>query len=137
MRHAVLPTVTLASIVAVRVVRLTRAGMLETQQQDYIRTARAKGVPERRVVFVHGLRNAIIPVITVAGLEFSALIGGAVVTESVFGWPGMGLQLLQAVLIRDYTVVQATAIIIAEIVVITNLVVDLLHIWADPRVKAA
>jgi peptide/nickel transport system permease protein len=108
--------------------------MLEVLGQDYIRTAQAKGLPLKKVVLKHALRNMLIPVITILGMEISYLLGGAIIVETVFAWPGLGRQMVGAVLARDYAVVQATVFVVAVATVLINLAVDLLYHWLDPRV---
>lgn len=115
--------------------RMVRTSMLEVLRQDYIRTARAKGLAERVVVYGHALRNAFIPVVTVIGLQLGALMGGSVIIEQIFGLPGLGWFLLQAIYNRDYPVIQVTALFLATVFVLINLVVDLLYAWLDPRIK--
>jgi peptide/nickel transport system permease protein len=115
--------------------RMVRTSMLEVLRQDYIRTARAKGLAERVVVYGHALRNAFIPVVTVIGLQLGALMGGSVIIEQIFGLPGLGWFLLQAIYNRDYPVIQVTALFLASVFVLINLVVDLLYAWLDPRIK--
>jgi peptide/nickel transport system permease protein len=115
--------------------RLTRAQMLEVLRQDFVRTAAAKGLTERAVLFRHALKNAFIPVLTLLGLQVSILISGTVVLESVFVLPGMGRYLLEAVQYRDYPVIQALNLIYATVIVLANLVVDMLYGWLDPRVR--
>jgi peptide/nickel transport system permease protein len=117
------------------VMRLTRAQMLEVLRQDYIRTAWSKGLPERSVIRRHALRNAAIPVITLIGLQVPILFGGTVVLEQIFSIPGMGRYLITAVNVRDYTVIQAVVLLIATVVVLSNLVVDLLYSLLDPRIR--
>jgi peptide/nickel transport system permease protein len=117
------------------IMRLTRSSMLEVLRQDFIRTARAKGQNERVINFHHALKNAILPVVTVIGIEFAFLIGGLVVTETVFNIPGVARFLVQAILWRDYPIVQNLVMLIAVIVVTVNLVVDLLYVWLDPRIQ--
>ncbi|HEX7128053.1 MAG TPA: ABC transporter permease [Thermodesulfobacteriota bacterium] len=131
----VLPALTLAAFSVALVTRMTRASMLEVLGQDYVRTARAKGVPEGVVIFRHALRNATIPILTTIGLQFGALLGGAVLTESVFGWPGIGLLLVDSIFARDYPVVQGIVLVFAALFILTNLVVDLLYAWVDPRIR--
>jgi peptide/nickel transport system permease protein len=131
----ILPAVTLGLTLAGRNARLVRSSMLEVLNEDYIRTARAKGLPEWRVVTTHGLRNALLPVVTIVGLEFGHLLGGAVVVETVFAWPGIGLLAVQGVLGRDYPIVQAVIIISALIFVVINLLIDLLYTCLDPRIS--
>jgi ABC-type dipeptide/oligopeptide/nickel transport system permease component len=115
--------------------RMTRASLLEVAGEDYLRTARAKGLRPRAVVVRHALRNALVPVITVAGMQFGSLLAGAVVTEKVFARPGLGTLLLDGIAVRDYRVVQGTALVIAVSYVLVNLLVDLAYAVADPRVR--
>jgi peptide/nickel transport system permease protein len=131
----VLPAVTLAAYYVAVTTRLTRSGMLEILGQDFIRTARAKGLAERVTVLRHGLRNALIPITTVLGLQIGELLAGAVVTETVFAWPGVGTLVLDAITRRDYPVVQATIVLIALVYAVVNLGVDLLYGVLDPRVR--
>jgi peptide/nickel transport system permease protein/oligopeptide transport system permease protein len=133
-RHLVLPSLTLAIFFLGLVVRLTRSGMLEVLSQDYVRTARAKGLAERLVVFRHALKNAMIPIVTVLGLQVGTLLGGAVVTETVFAWPGMGQLAVQAIYQRDYPVVQAIVLLLGAAFVLINWVVDLTYTFLDPRI---
>jgi peptide/nickel transport system permease protein len=114
---------------------MTRAAMIETMDQEYIRTARAKGLQESLVVKRHALRNAFIPVVTVVGLELGGLLGGAVVTETVFSWPGVGKLASDAILARDYQVVQGVVLLLAAIFIVLNLLVDLIYSWLDPRIR--
>lgn len=136
-RHIILPAVTLAAAPAAVLARLTRSSMLEVLTQDFIRTARAKGLPERRVVLRHALKNGLIPVVTVLGLQFGHLLGGAVITESIFAWPGVGRLVVDAILARDFPVVQGTVLVIALGFVVVNLLVDLLYAYLDPRIRLA
>ena len=131
----VLPAVTLAAFPTALVARLTRSSMLEILNRDYIRTGRAKGLAERRVVLRHALRNAAIPVLTVIGLQIGALLGGAVITESIFAWPGMGKLIVDAIFFRDFPVVQTVLILSATVFVVINLAVDLLYTVIDPRIR--
>jgi peptide/nickel transport system permease protein len=133
--HLVLPAVTLASFPTALVARLTRSSLLEILGREYIRTGRAKGLAERVVVLRHALKNATIPVITVLGLQIGTLLGGAVITESVFAWPGMGKLVVDAIFFRDFPVVQTILILSATIFVLINLVVDLLYTVLDPRIR--
>lgn len=133
----ILPTIVLALPFIAILTRLTRSGLLEVIGEGYIQTARAKGLPERTVIFPHAIRNAIIPIITVVGLEFGTLLGGAVITETVFSFPGIGRLLVSSIQVRDYNVVQACVVIIAAAFVIINLVVDLLYAYLDPRMRLA
>lgn len=133
--HLVLPTLTLAFWSAARTARLIRSGMIEALSQDYVRTARAKGVPEAVVVLRHGMRNVMLPVITVVGLDLAVLLGGAVVTETVFSWPGVGRLVIDSIRLRDFPVVQAAVLVIAVIYVVVNLIVDVLYTVVDPRMR--
>jgi ABC-type dipeptide/oligopeptide/nickel transport system permease component len=134
-KNIVLPTVTLAFFQMAVLLRLVRSELLEVMGQDYVRTARAKGVPERWVTVRHGLKNAAIPVITVMGLQFGALVQGAIVVEPIFAWPGLGWLLVESIAARDFPVVVAGAIIAAVFVTLVNLAVDLLYGWLDPRIR--
>ncbi len=134
LRHLVLPAVTLGAFSMARIARLTRSGMLEVLGQEYVRTARAKGLSEIRVILKHGLKNAAIPVITIIGLDLGTLLGGAVITETIFAWPGVGRLAVQAIANRDYPVVQAAVFTLASIFVIINFLVDVLYTYVDPRV---
>lgn len=134
-QHYILPAVTLGVGAAASIARFTRASMLEVLGQDYIRTARAKGLAEAKVNLMHALKNAMIPVITVTGLQFGFLLGGTVVIESVFAWPGIGRLLVQAVEGRDYPVIQTLMLLFALQFVLINLVVDLLYAAVDPRIS--
>ncbi len=133
-QHLVLPAVTLGAFSMARIARLTRSGMLEVLGQEYIRTARAKGLHDLRVVLKHALKNAAIPVITVIGLDLGTLLGGAVITETIFAWPGVGRLAIQAIANRDYPVVQAAVFVLATIFVLINFLVDVLYSCVDPRV---
>jgi peptide/nickel transport system permease protein len=133
--HLVLPSVTLAIFFLGLVVRLTRSGMLEVLAQDYVRTAGAKGLPERLVVFRHALKNAMIPIVTVLGLQVGTLLGGAVVTETVFAWPGMGQLAVQAIYQRDYPVVQCIVLLLGGVFVVVNWLVDMSYSLLDPRIQ--
>ncbi len=133
----ILPSLTLAAFSVALIARMTRSSMLEVLGHDYVRTARAKGMSERRVVFHHALKNAFIPVLTVIGLQFGALLGGAVLTESVFGWPGLGLLLLDSISARDYPTVQGVALVFATIFILLNVLVDILYAYLDPRIHYA
>lgn len=134
-KHLVLPAIALGSYSTAIIARMTRSTMLEVLKQDYIRTARAKGLFENIVILQHGLRNAMIPVITVIGLQLGALLGGAVLTETVFSWPGVGSYTIEAILKSDYPVVQGAVMLMAVVFVVVNLVVDLLYAYLDPRIK--
>jgi len=134
-RYILLPMLTLAAPGLARLTRLVRSGMLDVMSQDYVRTARAKGLQERRVVFGHALKNAAIPLVTIIGLDLGVLLGGAVVTEQIFEWPGVGKEIITAINRRDFPVVQAAVFVIAASFVLINLVVDLIYTWLDPRVR--
>lgn len=133
--HIVLPAITLALPFIAILTRMTRSGLLEVINENYIQTARSKGLPERTVIFPHAIRNALIPIVTVVGLQFGQLLGGAVIIETVFAWPGIGRLLIDAIGQRDYNVVQAAVVLIAAGFVTINLVVDLLYGYLDPRVR--
>jgi dipeptide transport system permease protein len=133
--HLLLPATVLGTIPMAVVARMTRSAMLEVLREDYMRTARAKGLSPARVVFHHGLRNALIPVVTVLGLQVGSLLGGAVLTETIFSWPGIGKWLIDAIARRDYPVVQAGILISALIFIAVNLVVDLLYGVVNPRLR--
>ena len=133
--NLVMPAVTLGFNLVALIARVTRSSMLDVLRQDYIRTARAKGLSERLVVWVHALRNAFIPVLTVIGLQVGLVMGGVVVIETVFSWPGVGRLAIQAIYARDYPVVQAVVFLFATIFVLVNLVVDLLYAALDPRIS--
>ena len=135
MWHLVLPALTLGIVLSGIFVRLTRANMLDVLKTDYILAARARGIPERRVVFNHGLRNALIPIVTMLGLQFSLLLAGAILTESTFSWPGMGRLLLERIYLRDYPTIQGVIVVYTLLVSVMSLVVDLLYAAIDPRVK--
>jgi len=131
----VLPVATLGTYALASIARLTRSTMLDVMGQDYIRTARAKGLAGWTVVFWHGFRNALIPVVTIMGLQFGTLLGGAVVTETIFSWPGLGLLAINSIRSRDYPVVQASVFLAAVAFVLINLLVDLLYGQLDPRIR--
>jgi peptide/nickel transport system permease protein len=133
--HLILPAVTLAAASLTIIARLTRSTMLDILSQDYIRTARAKGLVEGRVIFRHGLKNALIPIVTVVGVQAGYLLGGAVLTETVFAWPGVGLLMVQGILARDFPLVQGCVLVIALTFVLINLAVDLLYAYLDPRIQ--
>ena len=135
--HLVLPSVVLGTIPLAVIARMTRSSMLEVLREDYVRTARAKGLSPARVVFVHALRNALVPVITVIGLLTGTLLGGAVLTETIFSWPGIGKWLIDAIGRRDYPVVQGGILIVATLVIAVNLAVDLLYGLVNPRIRHA
>ena len=133
----ILPAIAVGTHLMAMMSRMTRSAMVEVLGEDYVRTARAKGLPERRVVFVHALRNALLPVITIAGLQFGSLLSGAIIVEKVFARPGLGLTLLDAISERNYPVVQGTVLVIAVIYVVVNMLVDVAYGLADPRIRRA
>jgi peptide/nickel transport system permease protein len=133
--HLMLPALVLGTLNSALIIRFTRASMLDILSEDYIRTARSKGLPETVVVFKHALRNALVPILTVLGLTLALMIGGAVVTETVFNLPGLGNLVVRAVLRRDYPVIQGALLAIAAVYVIINFVIDVLYVWVDPRVR--
>ena len=135
LEHLILPAVTLGLFTTARITRLTRSGMLEVLNQDYIRTARAKGVSDPPVVWKHALKNAAIPIVTIVGIELGTLLGGSVITETIFAWPGVGRLSVQAIANRDYPVVQAAVFLLATTFVLVNLVVDVVYTYLDPRIR--
>ena len=135
LEHLILPAITLGLFTTARITRLTRSGMLEVLGQDYIRTARAKGVSESPVVWKHALKNASIPIVTIVGIELGTLLGGSVITETIFAWPGVGRLSVQAIFNRDYPVVQAAVFILASTFVVVNFLVDIVYTYLDPRIR--
>ena len=133
--HLILPAITLGLFTTARITRLTRSGMLEVLSQDYIRTARAKGVSGPPVVWKHALKNAAIPIVTIVGIELGTLLGGSVITETIFAWPGVGRLSVQAIYNRDYPVVQAAVFLLSSTFVLVNLAVDVLYTYLDPRIR--
>ncbi len=133
--HLILPACVLSTVIMPPLVRITRACMLDVLNQDYVRTARSKGLKEQVVIVKHALRNALLPVVTVIGGQLGGLLGGAILTETIFSWPGMGTWTYQAILARDYPIVQASVLVSATIYVFVNLAVDLLYTVLDPRVR--
>jgi len=131
----VLPALTLSTGLVAVLSRMVRSSMLEVLGEDYMRTARAKGMPPQRVILHHGLRNALLPVITLLGLQLGALLAGAVITETVFSWPGVGLLTIESIQSRDYPVVQACVLLISVTYVLVNLLTDLAYAWIDPRIR--
>lgn len=134
-QHLILPAITLGTFLIGLIIRLTRSSMLDVLSQDYIRTARAKGLSEGTVLMRHALKNAFIPVVTVLGLQMGTLLGGAVITETVFAWPGMGMVTVTAIHQRDYPVVQSAVLVSAVLVVLINWFVDVLYHYLDPRIR--
>jgi ABC-type dipeptide/oligopeptide/nickel transport system permease component len=133
----VLPAVTLAVPSLAFIARITRTSTVEALAQDYVRTAFAKGLPNRRVMLKHALNNGLIPIITVVGLQVGQLLGGAVLTETVFAWPGLGTLLVRGILARDFPLVQGAVLVVATLFVLVNLLVDLAYAYIDPRVHHA
>ncbi|MEQ8468397.1 ABC transporter permease [Coleofasciculus sp. E1-EBD-02] len=133
--HLILPALTLGTIPLAILARITRSSLLEVLSQDYIRTARAKGIPEHWVILRHGLKNALLPVVTIIGLQFGTLLGGAILTETIFSWPGIGSWIYEGILARDYPVVQGGVVVVSIIFVLVNLVVDISYALVDPRIK--
>src|SRR5439155_15991403 len=133
--HVVMPSIVMAAFYSARVARLTRSAVLDVLGEEYILTARAKGLGEGRVIGKHTLRNSAIPIVTLAGLEIGQLLGGAVITETIFAWPGLGRLTVQALLNRDFPVVLAAVFVISATYTVINLLVDILYGWLDPRVR--
>ena len=135
LQHLILPSVTLGAISAALIARMTRASLLEVLTQEYVLVARAKGLRESLLVRRHALKNALLPVVTVIGLQMGSLLGGAVITETIFSWPGIGFQLYRGIALRDVALVQGAALVVATSFVAINLVVDLLYSYLDPRIR--
>jgi len=135
LRHLILPSIVLGTIPLAVIARMTRSAMLEVLQEDYVRTARAKGLAPNRVILVHALRNAMIPVITVIGLQTGVLLAGAILTETIFAWPGVGKWILESIHRRDYPVVQGGILLIASLIIMVNLIVDVLYGVVNPRIR--
>src|SRR5918992_183331 len=135
LQQLVLPALALAAGSSAQLMRLTRASMLEVVQQDYVRTARAKGLKERRVIGVHALKNALLPVVTVLGMNLGHLLGGTVIVETIFSWPGVGKYAIDAIFLRDYPVIQGFVLYMAVIFLLVNLLVDLTYRWLNPRLN--
>ena len=135
LRLLVLPAVTLGLFMAATVTRMTRSTMLEVKRSDFVRTARSKGLPERLVLYRHMLKNALIPVVTLTGVEVGSLLGGTVIIELVFTWPGVSTLLITAANRRDYPMIQAVVLVIAAAFVLINLLVDMVNAYLDPRVR--
>lgn len=133
--HLILPSFVLSTVIMPILARLTRSSMLEVMRQDYVRTARAKGLAEKLIIIRHALKNALLPVVTVVGLQLGGLLGGALLTETIFSWPGMGLWTYRAILSRDYPIVQAAVLASATIYVFVNLLVDISYAYLDPRIR--
>ncbi len=135
LRHLILPALALSTIPMAVIARMTRASLLEVLSQDYIRTAESKGLPQRAVILRHAMRNALLPVMTVTGLQVGRLLAGAILTETIFSWPGIGLWIYESIQARDYPIVQGATLFIATIFVTVNLITDLLYATVDPRIK--
>ncbi len=135
LRHLILPAIAVGTIPLAIIARMTRSSLLDVMGLDYIRTARAKGLKERLVVFRHAFRNALLPIITIVGLQLGSLLGGAILTETIFGLPGMGTVMVTSIFARDYPVLQAAVVLIAMIFVIVNLIVDISYAYLDPRIR--
>jgi ABC-type dipeptide/oligopeptide/nickel transport system permease component len=135
-QHLIMPALTLSAVAVPIIVQVTRVSLMSAMRQDYVRTARAKGLAERRVLLKHALRNASIPVVTVTGLRLGFIIGGAIVTESVFSYPGLGRLAVQAVNMRDFPVIQALLVVISTAIVGINLLLDAVYALLDPRIRA-
>jgi peptide/nickel transport system permease protein len=135
MAHLVMPSIVLAAFYSARIARLTRSAVLDVLGEEYVLTARAKGLGEGRVIGKHTLRNSAIPIVTLAGLEAGQLLGGAVITETIFAWPGVGRLSVQAIANRDYPVVQAAVFLLATTFVVVNLIVDVVYTYLDPRIR--
>ena len=135
-KHYIMPVICIGITPIALVVRMTRTSMLDVIRQDYIRTARAKGLKERTVIYLHALRNALIPVITVIGMQLATIFGGSIIVESIYSIPGMGVLLLTAINSRDYTTIQGTVLVLSLAVCVINLLVDIAYAMADPRIKA-
>ena len=135
LKHLMMPAIALGAYSTAIIARMTRATMLETIRQDYVRTARAKGLRESVVIVKHALRNALIPIVTVIGLQMGALLGGAVLTETVFSWPGIGSYIVDGIMVSDYPRVQGAVLLIGTIFVLVNLIVDILYCYLDPRIQ--
>ncbi len=134
-RHLIMPAICLATVPMAIIARMTRSSMLEALNQDYVRTARAKGVSPAKIVFVHAFKNASIPIVTVVGIQFGYLMGGAILTETVFSWPGVGRWLLEGILARDFPVIAGGTLSVAALFVLVNLLVDVLYAFLDPRIR--
>lgn len=135
LRHLILPAIALSTIPMAVIARMTRASLLEVLSQDYIRTAESKGLPQRSVILRHAMRNALLPVMTVTGLQVGRLLAGAILTETIFSWPGIGLWIYESIQARDYPIVQGATLFIATIFVMVNLLTDVLYASVDPRIK--
>lgn len=134
-KHLILPAFALATVPLALVVRITRSSMLDVLSEDYMKTAKAKGIPGRLIIYKHALRNALIPVITVLGIQVGSLLGGAILTETVFSWPGIGTLVVSSINERDYPIIQGVVFVIAIIMILVNLIVDIVYAYIDPRIR--
>jgi dipeptide transport system permease protein len=135
LRHLILPSIALGTIPLAVIARMTRSSMLEVLNEDYIRTAKAKGMSKKRIIYIHALRNALIPIITTLALLFGSIITGAILTETIFSWPGIGKWLVQSITARDYPVIQGGVLIISFIIVLTNILVDVIYFLLNPKMR--
>ncbi len=136
LKHFILPWFTCAAVYLAHLIRMTRSNMLEVIRADYIRTARAKGASERTVVFKHALKNALLPIITIVGINFGAMLGGAVITESIFGLPGLGTMTINGIRMKDTPTVMASILFVALMISILNLIIDIIYMLVDPRLRS-
>lgn len=134
-QQLIMPGITLAAFSLARNMRLTRSSMLDFSQKDFVRTARSKGISENRVVYIHVLRNSLLPIVTAIGLQMGYLLGGSIITETIFGWPGVGREIIAAINSHDIYVVQAGVMMLALIFTLVNLIVDFIYAWVDPRIR--
>jgi len=134
-KHIILPALTLATLLMGNIVRITKASMIEAMESNHVITARSKGLSERVVILRHGLRNAMIPIVTIMGIQLGSLLGGAILTETVFAWPGIGLLLVDSIFYRDYPLIQGIIIFFATIFILLNIIVDILYAYIDPRIR--
>jgi dipeptide transport system permease protein len=135
LKHLILPSIALGTIPLAVIARMTRSSMLEVLGEDYIRTARAKGMSKTRIVYIHALRNALIPIITTLALLFGSIITGAILTETIFSWPGIGKWIVQSITARDYPVIQGGVLIISFIIIVTNMIVDMIYYFLNPKMR--
>jgi dipeptide transport system permease protein len=134
--HLILPSIALGTVPLAVIARMTRSSMLEVLGEDYIRTAKAKGMSKRRIIFIHALRNALVPIITTLALLFGSIITGAILTETIFSWPGIGKWIVQSITARDYPVIQGGVLIISFIIILTNIIVDLIYYLLNPKMRS-
>ena len=136
LKHLILPSIAIGTIPLAVIARMTRSSMLEVLGEDYMRTARAKGMSRKRVIFIHALRNALVPIITTIALLFGSIITGAILTETIFSWPGIGKWIVTSITARDYPVIQGGVLIISFIIVITNILVDIIYYFLNPKMRS-